>query len=140
MTYTFETTEADGLMTVRLGGERPTESADAARQLSTFWQDVARRSRERQLRAVLAIVEARGDLSSDRVLRWFKQVAGFGFAADTRIAVVIPDRRSRSIVDLGVHVAAEAGLQIGLFDSEPAARDWLALSKAPDRPAGRPLN
>ena len=28
MTYTFETTEADGLMTVRLGGERPSVTSD----------------------------------------------------------------------------------------------------------------
>lgn len=131
MAYTFDTSEADGLLTVRLGGERPSEPADAVQQLSRFWRDVAQRCRERGTHAVLTLVEATGDVSSDRVLNWFRQVAGFGFAADTRIAVVIVERRSRAIVDLGVHVAAAAGLQIGLFDSEPAAREWLAL-RGPD--------
>ena len=126
MAYTFVTSEADGLMTVRLGGDRPTEAAEAVRQLTQFWRGVAQRCRECRLRAVLTLVDARGDLSSDRVLRWFKQVGGFGFEDDTRIAVVIGDRRSRSIVHLGIHVAAEAGLRIGLFDTEAAARDWLA--------------
>lgn len=131
MAYTLDTSEADGLMTVRVGGERPSDAAGAVRQLSQFWRGVAQASRERDVRAVMALVHATGDVSSDRVLRWFRQVAGFGFAPGTRIAVVIADRRSRAIVELGIHVAADAGLLIGLFDAERAARDWLALS--PDR-------
>jgi hypothetical protein len=128
---TFHLSEADSLVTVRLGGERPTEPADAVRQLSQFWRGVAQRCRERHLRAVLTLVDAQGDLSSDRVLRWFRQVHDFGFEPDTRIAVVIPDRRSRSIVDLGIHVAADAGLRIGLFDSEQATRAWLTPPTVP---------
>jgi hypothetical protein len=134
MAYTFDTTEADGLVTVRLGGDRPIEASEASQQLSTFWRTLAQRCRERGLHAVLTLVDARGDLSSDRVLRWFRQVGGFGFEADTRIAVVMPDRRSRAIVDLGIHVAADAGLRIGLFDAEPAARAWLASPDAAPAP------
>jgi hypothetical protein len=125
--YTFDSSETPHLMTVHLGGERPSDPAEAVRQLSTFWCGIADRCRERGIHKVLAIVSARGDLSSDRVLNWFRQIAGFGFDADTSFAVVIPDRRSRAIVNLGIHVAADAGLRIGLFDSDQAARDWLDL-------------
>ncbi|MEO7335969.1 MAG: hypothetical protein ABIV63_05235 [Caldimonas sp.] len=125
MTYTFESKVQGDVLLVRVGGER---SDDGAYELRRFWRTVADQCRSTGIRKVLSITTSTGELSSMRVYAWFKQLASLGFDPFPRIAVVILEPRDRSVVELGIAVAAADGWTIRLFPNEREARDWLNVS------------
>ena len=131
MSYTFETSEpdTDGILIVKIGGERPYLDVENVDELLTFWSRMPDELRAKSSRRILALSTARGKVSSAAVLAFYQGLCQLGFEPGVRLAVTVPDDADRvfSIIQLGISVAADNGWNIGLFASEPEARQWLCL-------------
>ena len=131
MSYTFDTSEPDndGILIVKIGGERPYLDVENVEELLTFWSRMPDELRAKSSRRILALSSARGKVSSTAVLAFYQGLSELGFEPGVRLAVTVPDDADRvfSVIQLGISVAANNGWNIGLFASERGARQWLCL-------------
>lgn len=127
MAYTFSASEADGVLTVQVGGQRPALDADAMEQMWGIWPQIADHCRESGIRRMVAVVTASGPVSSSGAASFYTHLGDVGLDAGMRIAVVIPDTQSRRIVELGAALAIEMGWKIRIFPAEEPAREWVML-------------
>lgn len=77
MSYTFDISEPDndGILVVKIGGERPYLDVENVEELLTFWSGMPDELRARSTRRILALSTAHGKLSSTAVLAFYRVLA-----------------------------------------------------------------
>ena len=118
--------ETADTVTVVFSGDRRVHDAEKIEEQWEFWPAATQRCRTLGIRRVLVLNELVGPVSSTYVRDFHTDLGRFGLDREIRYAMVVRDRRSRSVLSLGIALAKEAGWDIEIFDKETAARDWLA--------------
>ena len=126
MPLNFDLSERDGILTVRVSGERPTSDAQTLEEYTDGWSRVADHCRARGIRRVLDVNLARGDRSSAVVLNFFSHIEALGFDRGMRFAVVFGVPDGKRVTQLGIAVAADQGWSLRMFETEGEALRWLA--------------
>lgn len=118
--------ETADIVTVVFAGDRRVHDAEKIEEQWEFWPRATQHCRSRGIRRVLVLNELVGPISSTYVRDFHSDLGRFGFDRELRYAMVVRDRRARSVLSLGIALAKEAGWDIAIFDKESAAREWLA--------------
>lgn len=125
MPYTFSVSDASGVLTIRIGGQRAALDSDALEQM---WGNLSRAAdycRQHGIRRLVSANTPSGQVSSSSAAAFYSRLGDFGFDLGMRIAVVIPDTQSRRVIELGAALAIERGWNIKVFADEESARDWV---------------
>ena len=113
-------------VTVVFAGDRRVHDSEKIEEQWEFWPRATQHCRSRGIRRVLVLNELVGPISSTYVRDFHSDLGRFGFDREFRYAMVVRDRRARSVLSLGIALAKERGWDIEIFDKESAAREWLA--------------
>ena len=127
MSYTFETSVDDGILTVRLGGTRPALDSDVLEQQWGFWSRATDECRRLGITRILSVHSPSGRVSSSATLTWYSRLGDVGFDKSMSIALVIADHHGRSVLRLGAAAAVNRGWKVKVFDTEAEARAWLTF-------------
>lgn len=118
--------ETADTVTVVFAGDRRVHDFEKIEEQWEFWPGVTQHCRSRGIRRVLVLNELVGPISSSYVRDFHTDLARFGLDREIRYAMVVRERRSRSVLSLGIALAKQGGWDIEIFDKETLAREWLA--------------
>jgi hypothetical protein len=127
MSYVFTTSQEGDMLVVRIGGTRPALDIDAIEQMWAFWSRTGDQCHRQGIRRLLSVNTPSGAVTSSAAATFYKRLGEFGLDPRMRIAVVIPDSRSRRVIELGAALAVERGWNVRVFAEEDPARQWLLL-------------
>jgi hypothetical protein len=123
--------ETADTVTVVFSGDRRVHDFEKIEEQWEFWPGVTQRCRSLGIRRVLVLNELSGPISSNYVRDFHTDLGRYGLDPGSRYAMVVRDRRSRSVLSLGIALAKQAGWDIEIFEKETVARAWLARPMAP---------
>ena len=128
MSYLFEISEGNGILTLRVSGERPATEAEVMERHWEILAEVGCRCRENGINRILMVNTVIGPipLSSQTIVNIYKSASELmGLESGVKVGIVVADAWTKQVSRLAEAIALEQGSEMRIFDTEARAIAWL---------------